>query len=129
MLLDCARISSQNIIRKSFREINLTECRNVNIINCGIKAWKSVKGQHSACAFFKKQLFICFTCDTLSWSGANPNTPLVANRRELTRLHCYNGDISFWEGDFFNSHTHLRLELAVGLYSSEVLEKLVGDFN
>ena len=95
LLLDSARIGSQHIIRKSFREINLTECRDVNIINRGIKAWEGVKCQHSACSFFKQQLLISLACYTLSRSGAHPYTPLVANRRELTRLHCYNGDIPF----------------------------------
>ena len=95
LLLDSARIGSQHIIRERFREINLTECRDVNIINRCIKTWESVKCQHSACSLFKQQLLISLACNTLSRTGAHPYTPLVANRRELAWLHSHDGDISF----------------------------------
>ena len=94
----------------------------IDIINCGVKAWQCVKSQHSACSFLKQNFFISFACNTFAWTCAHPNTSFIAHGRKLTWLLRHNRDIPLRQSNFFHGHTNLRLELAVSLYSSEILQ-------
>lgn len=60
-------------------------------------------------------------------TGPNPYTTLVTDRRKVAWLHSHNSHVTVIKRHFLYSHTHLRLELAIRLNASEVLQQLIGN--